>query len=107
MITVRALKSQEQLDAIKAQVEPVILYFSTPQCGVCHAVLPKLVDALKDKPIEVIEIDALVHPEVAGQHHVFVAPTVLIYYEGREVLRESRFVDIRKITRLLDLIQAN
>ena len=107
MNSVRALESQKQLEAIKTQAEPIILYFSTPQCGVCHAVLPKLVDALMDKPIEVIEIDASLHPEVAGQHQVFVAPTVLIYYEGSEVLRESRFIDISKITRLLDLIQAS
>lgn len=107
MNSVRALESPKQLEAIKTLSEPIILYFSTPQCAVCHAVLPKLVDALKGNPIEVIEIDASVHPEVAGQHQVFVAPTVLVYYEGSEVLRESRFVDISKITRILDLIQAS
>lgn len=107
MSLVRALQSQAQLDLIKTKPDPIILYFSTPQCGVCHAVLPKLISALNDKSIEVIEIDASAFPEIAGQHQVFVAPTVLVYYQGIEVLRESRFVDISKITRILDLIQAS
>lgn len=107
MNTVRALESTAQLETIKSQPDPIILYFSTPQCGVCHAVLPKLVDALKDYPTEVVEIDASVYPEVAGQHQIFVAPTVLLYYQGSEVLRESRFIDINKVTRLLSLIQAS
>ena len=107
MNTVRALESTAQLDTIKSQPDPVILYFSTPQCGVCHAMLPKLIDALEDKPTEVIEIDASAYPEVAGQHQVFVAPTVLIYYQGSEILRESRFIDISKIARILSLIKAN
>lgn len=107
MNPVRALESSAQLEKIKSTPDPVILYFSTPQCGVCHAVLPKLVDALRNNTIEVIEIDASVYPEIAGQHQVFVAPTVLMYYQGSEVLRESRFIDISKITRILSLIKAN
>jgi thioredoxin-like negative regulator of GroEL len=107
MKLVKPLSSADQLELLKSNPEPLILYFSTPNCSVCHAMLPKLLSALENSPYEVIGIDAATFPEIAGQVRIFVAPTVLIFYEGREVLRESRFIDIPKITRLLQIIQAD
>lgn len=86
---------------------PTIFFFSTSQCGVCHAMLPKLASALESYPNPIIDVDASRFPDIAGQHRIFVAPTVLVFYEGKEILRESRFIDIDKILRLLDLIQSS
>lgn len=99
--------SVSQLETLKSACDPVILYFSTPNCGVCEIMLPKMLVALQDLPYDVIEINASDSAEIAGQHRVFTAPTVLVYYEGREVLRESRFIDIDKISHLLDLIRSS
>ena len=41
--------------------------------------------------------------EVRGEFLVFSVPTVLIFSEGKELLRESRYIDYNKITRLIDL----
>lgn len=101
------LKSESEFQSILVDPNPILLYFSTPNCSVCHAMLPKLLSALQDKPTPIIEIDASVYPKIAGQQRIFVAPTVLVFYEGKEILRESRFIDIDKIQRLLDLIQSS
>lgn len=89
---------------LKPDQDPVILYFSTPECGVCLSVYPQLMRLLEEDDIEVIKIDASEFPEVAGQHLVFTAPTILVYFEGKEVLRESRFIDFKRIRRLLDIL---
>jgi len=103
-ITLSSILQYEQL--ISTQ-DPFILYFSTPNCNVCHSMLPKLLGELEYNKCDVIVIDAAVYPEIAGQARIFVAPTVLVMYEGKEILRESRFIDISKISRLLDIIQSS
>lgn len=55
---------------------------------------------LFEKVGEII-IDDLI--EVSGQFLVFSVPTILIMHEGREILRESRFIDFNKISRILQL----
>lgn len=42
-------------------------------------------------------------PLFQGQHLVFTVPTILVFSEGKEILRESRFIDFNKIQRLFDI----
>lgn len=105
MKVVNNLESSGYLqNRLKPDQAPVILYFLTPECSVCLSVYPQLMSLLEEDDIEVIKIDASEFPEVAGQHLVFTAPTILVFFEGNEVLRESRFIDFRRIRRLLDLM---
>ena len=97
------IQSKEQLEQLITENEQVILYFSSENCTVCHAVYPKLLKLIENQPIKVGEIiiDDLI--EVSGQFLVFSVPTILIMHEGREILRESRFIDFNKISRILQL----
>ncbi|MDY0278677.1 MAG: hypothetical protein RBQ97_11405, partial [Acholeplasma sp.] len=38
-----------------------------------------------------------------GQHLVFTVPTIIVFSESKEILRESRFIDFEKIQRLFNL----
>lgn len=97
------IQSKEQLEQLITENEQVILYFSSENCTVCHAVYPKLLKLMENKSIKVgkIIIDDLI--EISGQLLVFSVPTILIMHEGKEILRESRFIDFNKITRVLQL----
>jgi hypothetical protein len=33
---------------------------------------------------------------------VFTVPTVIVFADGKEILRESRFIDFKRIERLFD-----
>ena len=39
----------------------------------------------------------------SGQHLVFTVPTVLVFSNSQEILRESRFIDFSKIERLFNI----
>lgn len=92
------------INELKDRRTPFILYFETADCGVCHAIYPKLQRALNDYEIEVVKINAIENAGIAGQHLVFTVPTVLLWTEGKEILRESRYIDLLKITRMLDAL---
>lgn len=77
-----------------------MLYFSAPTCNVCHALKPKLTEAVMNEfPTFVMEsIDISQTPEVASHFSVFAIPTVLIFFQGREFLRKSRHMSVGEVT---------
>jgi thioredoxin 1 len=79
----------------------VMLYFSAPTCNVCHALKPKLLEAIDEnfKEFEVVSVDVSVEQEVAAHFSVFAIPTVLIFLDGREFLRKSRHMSIDEVVR--------
>ena len=100
------LSSQEQFDTLFAnQNEAIVLYFTTTTCNVCKSIFPKLEALMQDYTNTTIKIDAEQFPDIAGQHLIFTVPTILVFFEGKEVLRESRFIDLAKIERILDLLK--
>lgn len=94
-----------QIGHYKMNLKPFVLFFQTEACGVCHAIAPRLMEMLEKYDIELIIVDAIKHPSIAGQHQVFTVPTIIIWAENREVLRESRFVNFSKIERALEFMQ--
>ncbi|MEA3353825.1 MAG: thioredoxin family protein [Campylobacterota bacterium] len=76
--------------------EAVSIYFSGKTCGVCQVLKPKIKDALdKNFPkIKQIYIDAQEFQETAASLNVFTIPTVIVYLDGREFLRQSRHISV-------------
>ena len=81
------------------------MYFSSDSCNVCHSVFPRLLDLMKDVDFPIGKIDVNKNIEIAGQHLVFSIPSILIFNEDTEVLRESRFIDFNKIERIISQLQ--
>ena len=79
----------------------VMVYFSAPTCNVCHALKPKLIDALdknfKEFKVEIVDIS--IKEDIAPHFGVFTAPTVLIFLDGKEFLRKSRNMSVDEVIR--------
>ncbi|WP_345970560.1 MULTISPECIES: thioredoxin family protein [Sulfurimonas] len=77
----------------------VMLYFSAPTCNVCHALKPKLVDAIETNfdAVEIVSIDISESPEIASHYSVFAIPTLLVFLDGREFLRKSRHMSVGEV----------
>ena len=100
------IQSYDHLKQLLAKEEPLILYFSSRDCNVCHAVFPKLMNLVDTYQIKVVRINIDEHVEIAGQLLIFAVPTIVVMHEGREILRESRFIDFRKVERSLNVLKA-
>jgi len=71
------------------------LYISKTNCSVCHALLPKVEKVLAEFPkiqMGFINVDDI--PSIAGHLSIFTAPVLILYVDGKEVLREARFVHV-------------
>ncbi|MFD1066538.1 thioredoxin family protein [Oceanobacillus locisalsi] len=81
------------------------LFVSRPDCSVCHAVLPKLRTLLDDYPlIHLGHIDASKVEEVAEKFLIFTVPIMILIIDGKEYIREDRFVRFEQLEEKLDQI---
>ena len=102
--TMIPIESKDQLNQLMDAEEVLVVYFSSADCNVCHSVLPKIEALLEEVPVKIAKVEATKFVNIAGQHLVFAMPTVLVFQHGKEILRESRFIDFQKIERLMGLL---
>ena len=77
----------------------VMVYFSAPTCSVCHALKPKLFEELeKNFPNFIIEnVDISIEEEIAPYFGVYAIPSVLIFLDGYEFIRKSRYISVSEV----------
>lgn len=79
----------------------VLVYFSAPTCNVCHALKPKLLDALdanfEEFKVESVDISAA--EDIAPFFNVYAIPTVLVFLDSKEFLRKSRHMSVDEVIR--------
>lgn len=86
--------------------EFVLVIAKSHTCVACQSiydVLQQNIPNLHQVDIYNIYIDDMT--KFRGDHLIFSVPTVLVFSEGKELLRESRYIDYAKITRLIDMFQ--
>lgn len=75
-----------------------LVYVSRPSCGVCTAVKPKVIDIIeKYGELEGTYVDLDKLPEAAGEFSVFTIPGILLYIDGKEMIREARYVSVEEL----------
>ena len=79
----------------------VMVYFSAPTCNVCHALKPKLLEALESNfdDFKVESVDISTDEDIAPHFGVFAIPTVLIFLDSKEFLRKSRHMSVDEVIR--------
>jgi len=76
----------------------VMLYFSSDRGNVCDDVLPRI-EGLLNKNSKVVSghVEVKNIPFVASVFGVFTIPTIIIYLEGKEIVRQSRYVNFLEL----------
>ena len=85
----------------------ILVLAKTHTCSVCQltesqlkAAIPEF-DTLNKVQVYIDDVDAF-----RGALEVFAVPTVMVFAQGKELLRESRFINVDKIKRLVFAYQA-
>jgi thiol-disulfide isomerase/thioredoxin len=90
------LESIGQLEEFKQTQGAVLVYFSHEKCNVCKVLKPKIAATCRElfPEIKLTYADTVNTPEISAQFSIFTVPTVLVFLDGREFLRESRNISI-------------
>jgi len=93
----------EKLQTTIKEEVGVLLYFSGEHCNVCHALRPKfrkLFDTQFPK-LKQVYLDAQEYAEISAYYNVLSLPTMIVFLDGREFIREGRSVSLHKMTEQL------
>jgi thioredoxin-like negative regulator of GroEL len=85
------LDTPAAFDAFLRAHPAAAVYFGSADCGVCHALWPKLV-ALCDEQfahLALARVDIELAPALAARQGVFTVPVVVVYFEGKEWVRKA------------------
>jgi len=82
----------------------VMVYFSAPNCSVCHALKPKLLEALDTnfEDFKVESVDISVTEDIAPHFGVYAIPTILVFLDGKEFLRKSRNMSVDEVIKEIE-----
>ena len=95
----KVILSIDEFSNVLKENEAVLACFSTENCSVCKVLKPKVEEMLsKSFPrIRAVYIQSDQLPELAAQLSVFSAPTVVVFFDGRESIRKSRAFGIDQL----------
>jgi len=94
----KQLNTLDEMDEFIKNNTIAMLYFTSEGCNVCGGLLPKIEEMLIKFPKIVISkvlVDKFL--EAAGQYSIFTLPGILIYIQGKEVIREARFISVEML----------
>ncbi len=103
------ITSEEEYKRKISESSAFLVYYSSPECGVCKSIRPKLESMLAGFPlVESGYVDITQNGEISAQHSIFTIPAVLVYFQGKETVREARYFSIdilsSRIERYLSLL---
>ncbi|WP_047448771.1 thioredoxin family protein [Alistipes sp. ZOR0009] len=77
----------------------VLAYFGREECQTCVVLKPKVKELVTSKFPEIVllDIDTSLAPEIYGQYTIFTVPSILLFLDGREILRRSRIISIKEL----------
>lgn len=102
----KIIENPDSFGQIIAENNFVMAVFSGQNCSVCHAVIPKLQKLVTDYFSDILLVEILVEqlPELAARYSVFTIPVILFWVDGREYIREARYIDLSILKQNLEKI---
>jgi len=93
------LNNLDEFNKALNENEAMLVYFNSNSCNVGEAIAPKVMNLIEEKfsKIQFYFVDREMSPEIAAQHSVFVEPTILVFFAGKETIRKSRHFSIDEL----------
>ncbi len=93
------IKSLQEFEQLLEEQDAVLAYFSTEICSVCKVLKPKVIEMIAESfpKMKMVFVESDQLPEVAAQNRVFAAPTIVVFFAGRETIRKSRAFGIDEL----------
>ena len=89
-------------DTLKQQIaeeKGVISYFYSDRCAPCVSLRPKVSKMVNEEfpEMKLIMVDSESHPETTAAFGVYSNPSLIVFFEGKEFRRYSKYISINEL----------
>lgn len=97
------MKEREELNIVQKDIDQqqaAMLYFYSDRCAPCISLRPKVIAMIKEEfpKIELLFVNAEKHPEIPAHYGVFANPTIILFIDGREYFRYSKYISENQLS---------
>lgn len=94
----------EELKEKVAHTPGLVLYFKNDMCAPCMALRPKVEELvqLQFPKMEFLIVDTVEQPLLSSTYNVYANPTILVFFEGREYIRKSKYIGTSELEQEMD-----
>lgn len=95
----KELHSIDQAQKLIEQQPAVMLYFYNDHCAPCISLRPKIIELINNHypKIKLRFIDSEKHPELSSSFGVYENPVLILFFDGRETYRGSKYISIKNL----------
>jgi thioredoxin 1 len=93
------LQTAEQLEKHVKSGMASMVYFYNDHCAPCLSLRPKVIQLVEDvfPQIKLAFVNSEKYPELPASYQVFANPTLILFFDGREYRRESKYISIPQL----------
>lgn len=94
------LTLMEQMEAHISNEMASILYFYNDHCAPCISLRPKVIKLVEEEfpEIKLAFVNSEKFPELPARFSVFSNPTIILFFDGKEYRRESKYISIPQLS---------
>ncbi|MFC4404142.1 thioredoxin family protein [Gracilibacillus xinjiangensis] len=102
------LRTETEINHFIQSRRLTFIYISKNNCSVCHSLYPQVHSVMQEFPE--IKLGSIVidnYLMLAGQWSIYTAPVLILFVDGKEYLREARYVPIDSFRKKVQRIYEN
>jgi len=98
------IENLENLQSLIKQETGIILYYYNDDCPPCISLRPKVEKLTQEKfpKMKLIWVNSKQSPELPAVYSVFANPTIILFFDGKETKRFSKYVSINELEAVIE-----
>lgn len=100
----RMVKDREDILNEVNSKDMTLVYFGNESCGVCVDLKPKVEKLLEENfpKLGSMYVDVEKSLKLAAEFQVFTIPALIVYADGKEVIKEARHMSVLELENKID-----
>jgi len=103
MIDLKPVSLQDFQQLIENE-QALLIYFYNDNCAPCLSLRQKVLELVKEKfpKLKMVLSNSHTQPEVSAYYSAFNNPTLILFFEGNEYKRESKYISIPQLEQTIE-----
>jgi len=98
------LTTSEELEKVIEKNIGAMVYFYSDKCAPCVSLRPKVLELVEKKfsKMKIVFVNSEKNPMMPAKYNAFTSPTLIIFFEGKEYRRESKYISIPQLAEVIE-----